>query len=333
MTMLRSVVCALWFLVAAGAAAPAQDLAGARDYQGIPRFQGSRIIGHQALPHAEFRLPVGPLEEDDKFQWQMRDALALEGKVTGYVYALPAGITTFEVFRNYEAALEQAGFAPLFKCDSRETCGNESVLVQAVYSGNRIMQNSGIRSAQAVMYGDDLRYLATKRSAGGAETYVSVIVGKEAAMGGADQDTISAVLHVIEPKAMGQSMVFVDAGKMASEIGTTGRVALYGIYFDTGSAEVKAESEPTLAEIAKLMKQDQNRKMFVVGHTDSVGGYEQNMGLSQRRAKAVVDVLTRRHGIPAARLQSAGVGFLSPVASNASEEGKAKNRRVELVQE
>jgi outer membrane protein OmpA-like peptidoglycan-associated protein len=152
-------------------------------------------------------------------------------------------------------------------------------------------------------------------------------------MGGADHDAVSVVLHFIEPKPIGQSMVFVDAGKMATEIGATGRVALYGIYFDTGSAEVKAESGPTLAEIAKLMKQNPNRKMFVVGHTDSVGGYEYNMGLSQRRAKSVVDALTQRHGIPASRLQAAGVGFLAPVAPNASEEGRAKNRRVELVQE
>lgn len=332
--MLRLLVCtALFLAVAASGGAQSQDIKGARDYEGIPRFKGSRIVGHQSLPFDAFRLPVGPLKENDKFEWQMPDAVELEGKVTGYVYALPAGITTLEVFRNYEEALKQAGFEILFQCGSRETCGHDSNLVQRVYDGSHVMQNSGIRSAQAVMYGEDLRYLAARRSAGGKDAYVSLIVARESSMGGSDKDTLSVVLHVIEPKGMGQSMVFVDAGKMANEIGATGRVALYGIYFDTNSAVVKPESDPTLAEIAKLMKQDPGRKVFVVGHTDSVGGYDYNMGLSMRRAKAVVEALTRRHGIEAARLQAAGVGFLSPLASNATEEGKAKNRRVELVQE
>jgi outer membrane protein OmpA-like peptidoglycan-associated protein len=95
---------------------------------------------------------------------------------------------------------------------------------------------------------------------------------------------------------------------------------------------VKPDSEPTLKEIAKLLKQDQ-KKVFIVGHTDTQGGYEYNKNLSARRAKAVAEVLSKQYGIPASRLQSAGVGYLAPVASNDSEEGRAKNRRVELVQE
>jgi OOP family OmpA-OmpF porin len=311
----------------------AQDIAGARDFQGIPRFQGSKIIGYQLLPYDGFRLPTGPVKEDDKFEWQLPDAIDLEGKVTGYVYMLSPGKSALEVFRNYQGALTAAGFETLFKCESAETCGNDSVLVQKVYADSHIMQNSGLRSAQAVVNGGEIRFLSAKRSAGGQDTYVSLAVAKEVNMGVGDQDSLSVVLHVIEPKAMDQSMVFVDATKMANDIGATGHVALYGIYFDTGSAEIKAESEPTLGQIATLLKQDQNRKVAIVGHTDTVGGFDFNMSLSGRRSRAVVDALTRRYGIPGARLHAAGVGYLAPVASNESEQGRAKNRRVELVQE
>jgi outer membrane protein OmpA-like peptidoglycan-associated protein len=73
--------------------------------------------------------------------------------------------------------------------------------------------------------------------------------------------------------------------------------------------------------------------MYVVGHTDNVGGYEYNMGLSERRAAAVVKELTGKHGIQAARLKAAGAGPLAPVAPNDNDPGRAKNRRVELVKQ
>jgi outer membrane protein OmpA-like peptidoglycan-associated protein len=120
---------------------------------------------------------------------------------------------------------------------------------------------------------------------------------------------------------------------MAADISTTGHVALYGIHFDTNSADIKPESEPTLQEIAKLLRNDAALKLYVVGHTDSVGGYEYNIGLSQRRADSVTKALAARHGIAAARLKGAGVGLLAPVAPNDTEEGRAKNRRVELVRQ
>jgi outer membrane protein OmpA-like peptidoglycan-associated protein len=134
-------------------------------------------------------------------------------------------------------------------------------------------------------------------------------------------------------KPLETGMVTVGAAEMAKDIAATGHVALYGIYFDTNSAEVKPESEPTLQEIVKLLKEDSGLKLYVVGHTDNVGGYAYNIGLSQRRAESVVKVLTAKHGIDPTRLRSAGAGLLAPVAPNDTEEGRAKNRRVELVRQ
>jgi len=139
-------------------------------------------------------------------------------------------------------------------------------------------------------------------------------------------------LLIVEKEAMKQDIV-ANADVFSNDIKATGHAAVYGIYFDTGKSEIKPESDASLAEIAKLLKGDAGLNVNVVGHTDNVGGIDYNMELSQSRAVAVAKALTSRHGIDAKRLRAYGVGPLAPVASNNTEDGKAKNRRVELVEQ
>ena len=139
-------------------------------------------------------------------------------------------------------------------------------------------------------------------------------------------------LTVVERQAMTQEVV-ADAKTMAADIGASGKAVLYGIYFDVDKAEVKPESGPALAEIAQLLGQDPGLRLFVVGHTDSTGALDHNMKLSQQRAEAVVKELVAKHGVAADRLSPFGVGPLAPVTTNDIEEGRAKNRRVELVKQ
>jgi outer membrane protein OmpA-like peptidoglycan-associated protein len=137
-------------------------------------------------------------------------------------------------------------------------------------------------------------------------------------------------IHLIEKQAMKQD-VLADASTMDKSIKESGKAALYGIYFDTGKADVKPESEPALKEIVKLLKDDANLKLYVVGHTDNSGTLEINMKLSQDRAVAVVNALVSKYSIDVSRLKACGDGPTAPIASNDSEEGRALNRRVELV--
>lgn len=137
-------------------------------------------------------------------------------------------------------------------------------------------------------------------------------------------------LRMVERSLMKQD-VTANADAMAGSIRNTGRVVVYGIYFDTDKADIKPSSEPALTEIATMLKKDNALKLYVVGHTDGVGQFAHNVRLSQDRAAAVVKSLTSQHGIDAARLVPFGCGPTVPVASNANEDGRAKNRRVELV--
>ncbi|MBP9120814.1 MAG: OmpA family protein [Ignavibacterium sp.] len=137
-------------------------------------------------------------------------------------------------------------------------------------------------------------------------------------------------LIIVENKPM-EDEVTIDAAALNQGISETGKVAVYGIYFDSGKSIIKPESKPTIDEIVKMLQQSPKLKIFIVGHTDSDGSVESNMKLSSDRAAAVVKALTE-NGISASRLKSSGVGPYCPVESNHTEEGKAKNRRVELVE-
>jgi len=137
-------------------------------------------------------------------------------------------------------------------------------------------------------------------------------------------------LAIVEKGEIRQEIVATAEG-MTKEITTTGRIALYGIYFDTGKTDIGPESESSLKEIAKMLKQNATMKVFIVGHTDNVGGIGANMALSKGRAESVVGELTTKYGVKGTQLAAYGVGSLSPVAPNATEEGRALNRRVELV--
>jgi OOP family OmpA-OmpF porin len=136
---------------------------------------------------------------------------------------------------------------------------------------------------------------------------------------------------IVTEMALNQE-VTADASSLADSIGKTGRVAVYGIHFDTGKADVLPDSEQALAEIVKLLQQDAGLKLRVEGHTDNQGTAASNQALSERRAQAVVAWLVS-HGVNASRLTSAGFGQSKPVADNQTDNGRAKNRRVELVKQ
>ncbi len=125
--------------------------------------------------------------------------------------------------------------------------------------------------------------------------------------------------------------VKASAETFKAGLSATGHVEVPGIYFDTGKAALKPESAAAVGEIAKLLAADPALQVFVVGHTDNVAAVELNLKLSQDRAAAVVQELVSKHGVAAARLRPYGVGPFAPVASNDAEDGRAKNRRVELV--
>jgi OmpA-OmpF porin, OOP family len=329
--------------IAATAAAqtPLKDVPGSKDPAGVKRYDGSSIIGYKFEKFGEFTFLLGPVSTTTGKPVPTKTHRA-EGQRTRLVYVAPEGRSTLEVLRNYEQELTRAGFTVAYRCAAAQ-CGANQLADTYLYTMESRLSNypapgSGGVPGQVTEYAfssaKDQQLLVAKRSGAPGEAWVSVYVAT--ATFGVFKETLNhpiVLLDLVEAAGMEAKMVTVDAAAMAKDIAADGHVALYGILFDTDKADIKPESASTLAEIAKYLTQNPTVKLHVVGHTDNVGVHDYNMALSARRAAAVVAELTARHAIAAARLRPAGVGPLAPVAPNDGENGRAKNRRVELVKQ
>lgn len=300
----------------------AEDVAGSSDHPMVSRYDGSSITDYDFREFDEYEILLGKAKRDteDPGKIVAESSENLEGKITKISYYLPDDRSTLEVFRNYEDALKAAGFEVLFTCSNND-CGGRDF-------NHKVVEYSG---GFADNYSDQ-RFLAAKLTRAEGDVYVSLYTVKNTGGGGPDRNHIYTEVDVIEIAPMQEAMVTVDANAMAEEIFETGSISIYGILFDFDKADIKPESAATINEIATLLNDNPNLKLFIVGHTDNKGSLYYNTNLSQKRAEAVVGVLVSDHGLESARVSPKGLGFLAPVASNSSEEGRAKNRMVELVE-
>jgi OmpA-OmpF porin, OOP family len=292
--------------ISAQAHAQTRDVAGAKDFPGIGRFARSVVTGYQVKDFDAARMQAAPFKDD-----KPADARRLEGRITRIAYRTAPGPSILEVSRNFETQLAKAGFETLLACDT-DACGGIP-FTEAV---------DALPVPQMWVDGFNYHYFSAHKTDVGHEIYASVLVSQN------NQD-ITAQLTVAELGTIEDKMV--NAAAMAKGLGETGHIALYGIYFDTDKAVLKPESRPTLEQIAKLLTSQPQLNVFIVGHTDNQGAHEYNLDLSRRRAEAIAAELVKSFRIAQPRLRTAGLGFLAPVGSNASEAGRALNRRVELV--
>ena len=185
---------------------------------------------------------------------------------------------------------------------------------------------NAVRQAKGEVLSANSKLVYYRLRKGSDEFWGEAGCGMESGSGGC-----SGISHqIIRVAGMEQSVV-VSSEQIDKAMGDEGKVVFYGIYFDTDKATLKTESAPTLAEMGKWLKTNNSAKVFIVGHTDMQGSAERNQKLSRDRAASVIAALTKDHGIKANRLTAEGIGPLAPVASNADETGRAKNRRVEMV--
>ena len=316
-------------VIAARALAQGEDSPGTADHPLVSRYTGSLIDGQQVINFDSYTLPLGPAVKDSEGQRRPSEQVSLQGKITRTLYRGPKERTTLEILRNYRSALESAGFEILYTCGDGE-CGK---LVEWLFyhqMEQRILTTK--TSGSAFDIPKNLRYLAAKGMVGDRTVHVSVLAAFDGGFTKLSKQPVT-LLEVIESEAMDTGMVTIDAEAMAKGIDASGHIAIYGIYFESNSAELLAKSATTLEEISKLLKGRPSLNLLVVGHTDNQGDYDYNMGLSGRRANAVVRSLGDQYGIGSTRLRAAGVGYLAPVAANDTEAGRQKNRRVELVKQ
>jgi OmpA-OmpF porin, OOP family len=334
----------------ADATIPTADKKGSKDNPLLKRYEGSFIVVYEQQSFGEFTLPLSRLEavpdkrdshNNDYFEPKQKKSL--EGAYTRIVYFQPANRSPLEVLRNYQQEIKSGGGKILFECKADE-CGGDATrsseggggkmsLAMYLYPADRVKDEAFSNGSCALTSAiSDQRFTSAEMPSVGAHVSILTYTINNNLYCKAFNERTIAIVDIVEEKAREQKMVTVKAEDMAQQIASSGSVALYGIYFDFNKADVKTESTPTLEQIAKLLKSTPRLKVLVVGHTDNVGSFASNMDLSQRRAASVVNVLATKFQIEPTRLAPVGVAFASPVASNKSEDGRAKNRRVALVE-
>jgi OmpA-OmpF porin, OOP family len=303
------------------------DLPGAKDPPGMKRYEGSEIIGYRAPKFDEFVLPLGP--PTDSASTPYEKSLKLDGLVSRYTYLAPTGRSPAEVLRNYRAEFQRLGLETLY-----EKAAGEKGWFGPTFDA--IAEEDKLKQILAYNEAEERILVGRSREGNPAYYYVFVTSYKDGVIPERLEKAITvgrALVQIIliAPEQMEQKMRFVTTDEMSKSLATAGRIALYGVYFDTDKAELRADSKPTLQEIAKLLKSQPQLRVHVVGHTDNQGAADHNLDLSRRRAVSVVQELTGKFAVAANQLDSFGAGWYSPVATNDSEEGRSKNRRVELV--
>jgi OOP family OmpA-OmpF porin len=305
----------------------AADVPGSKDPAGMKRYEGSELIGYRAPKFDEFLLPLGPPTEVTTPKYAK--SLKTEGLVSFYTYLAPAGRTNTELFRNYKQEFQRLGLVTLYEKGS----GDKGWFGPGF---SQVAKDSDIGDILSYNESQERVLVAKSKDATPIYYYVFVTVFRDGNMpdrirASVTKDRAIAQIVVVAPEKMETKMTFVNADEMSKAIGENGKVALYGVYFDNDKDALRADSQPTLQEIAKLLAANPALKVQVVGHTDNQGTPDYNLDLSRRRAASVVRALTSSYSVPASRLSSFGCGPYSPVGSNETEDGRAKNRRVELV--
>ncbi|HMO18852.1 MAG TPA: OmpA family protein [Oligoflexia bacterium] len=308
------------------------DVSGIKDPDGIKRMEGSILVLGESKAYDEFVIPTSRIEFDYNSQkFKEWDKLSIEGSRDTVFYRLPKDASTLEVAKSYEDEFLGDGFEVIFKGKDEDLHDGYGRFMKEVY---------GVKIGAALMEyhipaSNDFRYLAVKRNeSDGSVTYITGLFAKIRDVWGskyAKPLEVVTRLDVIRTKPMIKRLVLVKAEEMPGLLGKDGKVILYGILFDFNKAEIKSESEETLSEVAKFLSTHETAKLVVTGHTDNVGNFEFNRELSQKRSESVVNYLVSRHKVDKSRLIPFGASFSSPVSSNETEEGRTKNRRVELV--
>jgi OmpA-OmpF porin, OOP family len=328
---------------------PASDTATGKDPAWLGRFTGSKLLTSSSVDFDSLVLPTGKLvsagaqrDSSNNQVFVPEKKLELEGKRAHYVYLLPEGTAPLAVIRNYQNAAKAKGGKSLFECQGVECGGGQrnlsyggggqQGLAMILWPASKITDKSNT-AAYCALRGQPREQRFTALEVPSSSAHVAVLaftaeIGNECKL---FNGRTFVMVETLESKAMAQTMETPSADEMVAAITTSGRVALYGILFDSGKAEVKPESKATMDEIGKLLAANKSLKLLVVGHTDNVGGFAPNLDLSKKRADSVVAQLVSQYKVDAKRLQSFGVSYASPVAPNVDDGGRSRNRRVELV--
>lgn len=280
---------------------------------------GAQFLSERQSPLARYALPTGPAADDRV------PVLQFEGQVRRRTWRLDAEASSLQVLAHLRQQLQVAGYDLLFQCQAQDCGGFDFRFGIEVVPAPDMTVNIGDYQFLSAIKGE-AQALSVLVSSTGGSAYIQVI---EVAPSETDLIEITPVEVPVVVSAPEQSMQ-EDMGLIDTMM-TTGRTVLVELEFETGSARLGAGPFPSLALLAAELVENPEMRVSLVGHTDNVGAKEKNVALSLRRAEAVRERMLDRFELNAARVEVAGAGYISPLTSNLTAEGREVNRRVEVV--
>jgi len=288
------------------------DIEGGKDYPLVSRFKGSIIQWYQIRNFDRYF--ILSLQDNKISNYEVN------GKITRIQYSVGKEHSVFEIYKSYENSLKNTGFEILTTLNDKN-CGVN--LQEQLYNDEFNGLNKLPR--EALNPGDDeFAYLAAKKKIDDKDIYIVVYTAFE-------RGDLLVTFDAIEVQSIEEDLVTVK--NLDESISADGHIAIYDIHFDTGKSDIKSESTNALKNIAEYLNVHSDKQFLIVGHTDNVGDFDANLKLSQDRAVAVMNELVSKYGVKTDQLKAYGNGSTSPVASNLTDKGKAKNRRVEIVEQ
>jgi len=248
--------------------------------------------------------------------------LTVEGQVLWQAWrVVGSSRTSFQLIKNLRDQLEAGGYETLFQCQSVSCGGYDFRFAIGHFKAPNMFVDLG-----------DYHYLSARKG----DTYTAVLVSRSSADGFIEfvQVTPEGQTPPSGNIVSNASVALIrggDTAPLSQQLEIRGRAVLTGLKFTPGSSKLEDGDVPILAELAAYLKQNQTRKVVLVGHTDAKGSLAGNIALSRKRAASVITRLIELHGVDATQVSAEGVGFLMPLAANLSTEARALNRRVEVV--
>jgi len=297
----------LWLLVASGAQA-----------QSLSFPSNATLVRETSETLDSYAMPIGP--------WQ-DGTMATEtgeGALSQQAWRIAAtGLTSLQLIRPLRDQLRNDGFTIVYECKDQACGGFDFRFATEVMSPPDMQVDLG-----------DFRYLAARRETDEGPELLSVIASRSAnagfvqvtRVGAKTADEVQTDAPAMRSSAQGESV-----GNFGQSLLETGHAVLEGLAFETGSAQLAAGDYEVLQTLADLLASKPDLVVALVGHTDSSGSLDGNIALSKRRAGSVMERLVSVYGVPRRQLDAQGMGYLAPVATNLTEEGRTANRRVEVI--
>jgi len=298
------------------------DIKGSKDYPLVSRFEGSIIEYYKETNWDTYKLPV---YKNNIKEPNYKNPIELEGKIIRIQYSVSSDNNPAYVMKNFEKAFKSKNYEILL--EGKPGAGIEEG--PAGFNGDFYGSQKGLnlnkfRYAYEPTGDGSKAIIIAKTNSNGKAIYVVDVIG-----GFSNTTLITQDIIEVGEAETGK----VTAKNINKTITETGHIAIYDIHFDVGKSTLKSESVEALVNISKYLNAHQDKKYIIVGHTDNTGDFEANIKLSKERAEAIKNELVSKYLVKAEQLIAYGDGQTAPVATNTTEEGRAKNRRVEIVEE